>query len=85
MTIFVIFSPLFGFLNTPLLRTTEVIITLWSNNFSSIDVKMNGSVVEKKSSFKKLGLSFPSKLDWGSYIIPIVKTASMKIRTLIRF
>ena len=31
-----------------------------------------------------LGLSFSSKLDWGSYIISIAKTASKKIGALIR-
>ena len=31
-----------------------------------------------------LGLTFPAKLDWGSYIISIAKTASMKIGALIR-
>ena len=40
---------------------------------------MDGSVLEKKLSFKMLGLTFSSKLDWGSYIISIVKTASRKI------
>ena len=30
-----------------------------------------------------LGLAFSSKLDWGSYIISIVKTASKKIGALI--
>ena len=34
-----------------------------SNNSGTIDVKMNGSVLEEKSFFKKLGLSFTSKLD----------------------
>ena len=47
-----------------------------SNNTGAIDVKMNGSVLEEKSSFKMLGLTFSSKLDWGSYIISIAKTAS---------
>ena len=56
----------------------------WSNNIDSIDVKMDGSVLEEKSSFKMLGLAFSSKLDWGSYIISIAKTASKKIRALIR-
>ena len=56
----------------------------WSNNNGSIDVKMNGSDLEEKSSFKMLGLPFSSKLDWGSYIISIAKTASMKIRILNR-
>ena len=50
-----------------------------SNNNGSIDVKMDGSVLEEKSSFKMLGLTFSSKLDWGSYIISIAKTASKKI------
>ena len=31
-----------------------------------------------------LGLTFSSKLDWGSYIISIAKTASRKIGALIR-
>ena len=45
------------------------------NNNGSIDVKMDGSVLEEKSSFKMLGLTFSSKLDWDSYIISIAKTA----------
>ena len=44
---------------------------------------MDGSVLEEKSSFKMLGLT-SSKLDWGSYIVSIAKTASKKIGTLIR-
>ena len=54
------------------------------NNNGSIDVKMDESVLEEKSSFKMLGLTFSSKLDWGSYIISIAKTASKKIGALIR-
>ena len=54
-----------------------------SNNNGSIDVKMDGSVLEEKSSFKMLGLTFSSKLDWSSYIISIAKTASKKIGALI--
>ena len=50
----------------------------------SDDVKMDGSVLEEKSSFKMLGLIFSSKLNWGSYIIAIAKTASKKIGVLIR-
>ena len=50
----------------------------------TIDVKMDGSVLKAKSSFKKLGLSFSFKLDWGYYIISIAKTAFKKIETLIR-
>ena len=57
---------------------------LVSNNTGAIDVKMDGSVLEEKSSFKMLGLAFSSKLDLGSYIVSIVKTASKKIGGLIR-
>ena len=45
---------------------------------------MDGSVLEETSFFKMLGLTFSSKLDWGSYIISVAKTASKKIGTLIR-
>ena len=46
-------------------------------------MKINGSVLEGKTSFKMLELSFSNKLDWGSYIVPIVNTASKKIGALI--
>ena len=55
----------------------------WSNNTDAIDVKMEGSFIEGKSSFKMLGLTISSELDWGSYIISIAKTASKKIGALI--
>ena len=48
-----------------------------------MDVKIDGSVLEEKSSFKMLGLTFSSKLDWDSFIISIAKTASKKIGALI--
>ena len=63
---------------------TQLLLFDWSNNNGSIDVKMDGSVLEEKSSFKMLGLTFSSKLDWGSYIISLAKTTSKKIRALIR-
>ena len=53
-----------------------------SNNNGSIDMKMRGSIFEEKL-FKMLGLTFSSKLDWGSYIISIAKTAFKKIGVLI--
>ena len=37
-----------------------------SNNTGSIDVKVDGSVLEEISSFQMLDLTFSSKLDWGS-------------------
>ena len=55
-----------------------------SNNTRDIDVKMDGSILEEKSCFKMLELTFSSKLDWGSYIVSIAKTASKKIGALIR-
>ena len=55
-----------------------------SNNTGAIDVKMDGSVLEENSSFKMLGLTFSSKLDWGSYIISIAKTTFKKLGALIR-
>ena len=54
------------------------------NNTDAIDVKMYGSVLEEKSSLKMLELTFSSKLNWGSYIISVAKTASKKIGVLIR-
>ena len=54
-----------------------------SNNNGCVDVKMDGSVLEEKLSFKMLGLTFSSKLDWGSYVISVAKTASKKIGALI--
>ena len=62
---------------------TQLVLFGQSNNNGSIDVKMGGSILEEKSSFKVLGLT-SSKLDWGSYIISIAKTASKKIGALIR-
>ena len=55
----------------------------WSNNAGAIDVKLDGPVLEEKSSFKVLGLTFSTKLDWGSYLNSIAKTASKKIGALI--
>ena len=55
-----------------------------SKNISAIEAKMDGSVLEGKISFKMLGLTYSSKLDWGSYIVSIAKTASKKIEALIR-
>ena len=63
---------------------TQLVLFDRSNNNGSIDVKMDGSVPDEKSSFKMLGLTFSSKLDWGSYIISIAKTSFKKIGALIR-
>ena len=63
---------------------TQLVSFDCSNKIGSIDVKVDGSVLEgKKSPFKMLGLTFTSRLDWGSYIISNAKTASKKIGALI--
>ena len=54
-----------------------------SNNAGVIDVELDVSVLEGKSFFKMLWLTFSSKLDYGSYIISIAKTVSKKIGVLI--
>ena len=63
---------------------TQLVSFEQSNITGAICVKMDGSVLQEKSSFKMLGLTFTSKLDWRSYIISIAKTASNKIGALIR-
>ena len=63
---------------------TQLVSFDGSHNNGSIDMKMDGSILEEKSSFKMLGSTFSSKLDLGSYIISVAKTASKKIGALIR-
>ena len=62
---------------------TQLVSFDWSKNNGSIDVKMDGSLLEGKSSSKMLDLISSSKLDWGSYIISVAKTAFKKIGALI--
>ena len=62
---------------------TQLLSLGWSNHAGAIDAKMDGSVLKENSSFKMLGLTFSSKLDWNSYIISIVKTGYKKIGALI--
>ena len=47
-------------------RKTQLVSSGWSNNTVAIDVKMDGCLIEEKSSFKMLELNFSPKLDWGS-------------------
>ena len=44
---------------------TQLVLFDQSNNIDAIDVKMHGSFLREKSSFKNLGLTFSSELDWG--------------------
>ena len=66
------------------LLKTQLVSFDQSNNNGSIGVKMDGSVIEEKSFFKKLGLTFSSKLDLDSHITSIAKTACKKTGALIR-
>ena len=63
---------------------TQLVSFGQSKNTGAIDVKMDGSVLVEKSSFKMLGLTFSSKMDLGSYIISMAKIAFKKIQALIR-
>ena len=56
-------------------RKTQLVSFDWCNNTGAIDVKVDRSVLEEKSSFKMLELTFSAKLDWGSYITSIAKAA----------
>ena len=62
---------------------TQLVWFDWFNNTGSNDVKIDGSALEKKASFKMLGLTFYSKLDQSFYIITIPETASKKTGALI--
>ena len=62
---------------------TQLVSFDQSNSAGAIDVEMDGSILEGKSFFKVLGLTFSSELDWGPDIISIAKSASKKIRALI--
>ena len=59
--------------------TTELVSFEWSHNIGAIDVKMNGSVLDEKSSFKILVLT--SLANW---IGAFAKTTSKKIGAFIR-
>ena len=58
---------------------TQLVSFNQCKNNGSIDVKIDGSVVEEKSSFKMLGLTFSSKLDWGSYIVSLAEMPPRKL------
>ena len=60
-------------------RKTQLVSFSWSNNNGFIDVKMDGSVLEEKSYFKMLGLTFSSKLDWGLTLSLLLKLPPRKL------
>ena len=52
----------------------------WSNKTGAIDVKMDWSVLEGKSSFKMLGFTFSSKLDWALTLSLLLKLPPRKLQ-----
>ena len=52
-----------GFFISVLEKLDSFRLTGLINNTGAIDVKLNGSVLEEKSSFKMLRLTFSSKFD----------------------
>ena len=62
---------------------TQLVLFDQSNNTDALNVKMDRSNVKEKSYFM-FGLTFSFKLDWGSYIISIVKIGSKKTGALTR-
>ena len=63
---------------------TQLVLFDQSNNTAPVDVKMDGSVLEKNHILCYWDCPFFSKLDRGSYIISIATTGSKKIGTLVR-
>ena len=64
---------------TLMLEKTLLVWFDWSYKTGAVYVKMDWSVIEENSSFKMLELPFSSKVNLGSYIVSIAKSASKKI------
>ena len=47
-------------------------------------ISMAGHALEERPSMKLLGISFTSKLDWGSYLIGLAKSVSKKVGAILR-
>ena len=58
---------------------TQLVSFDQSNNNVSIDVKMVVSILEEKSSFKMLGLTFSSKLNWVLTLSVLLKPHPRKL------
>ena len=63
---------------------TQLVSFEQSYDIGAINAKMYESILEENSFFQMLGLILFFRLDWGSYMNSITKTASKKIRALIR-
>ena len=58
---------------------TQLVSVDQSNNNGSIDVKMDGSVLQRKSSFKMLGLTFSSKFKKIGALIHSIRFLSPEV------
>ena len=58
-------------------QKTHLVLLDRSNNFGAINLKMDGSFLEEKKSFRMLGLSFSSKFDWGFYITSVCDSSCL--------
>ena len=58
---------------------TQLVSFDQSNNTGSTDVKIDGSVLEEKQSFKMMGLNFSSKLDWALTLSLLPKLPPRKL------
>ena len=67
-------------LSTGVRSETQLVLFDRSNNNVSIDVKVNGSVLEEKSSFKMLGLALFSKLDGARTLSLLLKLPPRKLK-----
>ena len=59
---------------------TQSVLFDHAKNKGAVDIKMDGSDIDKKSSFKMLGLTFSSKLDWALTISLLLKLPSRKLK-----
>lgn len=66
-----------------MLKKTLLVRFDWPTNCDSVDVEMDGFVLEKKSALKMLDLSFTLKLNLGSFPVSIAKTTTRKVDVLI--
>ena len=67
-------------LSTGVRSETQLVLFDRSNNNVSIDVKVNGSVLEEKSFFKMLGLALFSKLDGARTLSLLLKLPPRKLK-----
>ena len=61
-------------------RKTQLILFDQSNNTGAIDVKMDVSVLEEKSFFNMLRLTFSFKLDWALTLSLLLKLPPRKLK-----